>query len=69
MLTLVAIVDIGLMGTSLLDIRMLNVSTDSTILSIGIEMLLVVHLLISPEVNITSSSSGVKSTPVTLEIQ
>ena len=64
MLTLVGIVDKGLMGTSLLDIRMLNVSTDSTILSIGIEMLLVVHLLISPKVNVTSSSSGVKSTPV-----
>ncbi len=62
MLTLVAMVDIGLMGTSLLDIRMLNVSTDSTILSVGIVMLFVVHLLVSPTVNVMSSSSGVKST-------
>ena len=64
MLTLVAIVDIGLMGTSLLDIRILKVSTDSTILSVGIEMLAVVHLLTSPTVNKISSSSGVKSTPI-----
>ena len=63
MLTLVAMVDIGLIGTSLLDIRILKVSTDSTILSVGIEMLVEVHLLVSPTVNIMSSSSGVKSTP------
>ena len=64
MLTVVAIVDIALMGTSLLDIRMLNVSTDSTILSDGIEMFVAVHLLVSPTVNVMSSSSGVKSTPI-----
>ena len=56
-------VDVGLIGTSLLDIRTLNVSTDSTILSVGIEMFVVAHLLTSPMVNKMSSSSGVKSRP------
>ena len=61
--TLVGMVLDRLMGTSLLDIRMLNVSTDSTILSVGIEMFVVVHLLTSPTVNKMSSSSGMKSRP------
>ena len=66
MLTLVPNVDTGSIWTSLLEITMLKVSIDSTILSVSIEMLLAVHLLVSPVENRTTSFKVVKSTPINL---
>ena len=64
MLTLVPKLDSELMGTSLLDIRMVKNSKDSTILSVRIVMLLAAHLLVSPTVNVITSFRGVKSEPM-----
>ena len=52
--------------TSLLEILMVNPSTDSTMLSGRIVTLLAAQRLVSPVANVMLSSSVVKSTPVSV---
>ena len=66
MLTVVPKLDIVSIGTSLLEILIENISTDSTILSVRTEMLLAVHLLASPTENVMTSVKAVKSAPIIL---
>ena len=68
MLTVVPKLDSGLIGTSLLEILIEKISTDSTILSVRTKMLLAVHLLVSPTENVMISFKAVKSTPIVLHI-
>lgn len=64
MLTVVPKLDKESIGTALLEILMVKISTDSTILSVRTEMLLTVHLLASPVENVMTSSRAVKSIPI-----